>query len=119
MEEMMSTIDVNLSGLVRCSRLAFEQMKKKDSHGYIININSVAGHRPLKSSKSNVYASSKYAVTAACFTMKDELIAMKNDKIRVTVSILKNFRKFKPSFDLILEHFAWRCSNQLVRTNSR
>ena len=38
MEELKSIIDINLTGLLHCSKLAVELMKANDSEAYIINI---------------------------------------------------------------------------------
>lgn len=65
-------------------------MKKLDDYGYIININSIAGHVvPFPAdgiSRSNVYHGTKHAVTATTEILRQELVCMKNHKIRVSVS---------------------------------
>lgn len=69
-------------------------MKKSDDYGIIININSVTGHKSINFMRSedgqqgNVYYGTKHAVTATTEILRQELIAMKNNKIRVTVSLL-------------------------------
>lgn len=65
-------------------------MKKSDDYSMIININSVAGHQvPYfnEGQETNVYHGTKFAVTATTEVLRQELIALKNDKIRVSVSI--------------------------------
>lgn len=42
--ELKRTMDVNFMGAVYCTREAYKSMKKRDVHGYIININSIDGH---------------------------------------------------------------------------
>jgi len=77
-------IDTNVRGLLQCTREAYRLMKQSDDHGLIININSILGHRislPL-----NIYPASKHAVTALTETLRQELTATENNKVRVTVS---------------------------------
>lgn len=71
-------------------------MKKSDDYSMIININSVAGHKvPFFSDgqQSNVYHGTKHAVTATTEILRQELIALKNDKIRVSVRIVRFLRE--------------------------
>lgn len=85
--ELEFNVDLNFIALVRCSRLAFKSMEARDSYGYIMNINSVYGHGipPMPEAvQLGVYPSTKYAITAATEVMRNELIALKNRKVRVT-----------------------------------
>lgn len=89
-ESLKQVIDTNFTGLVLTTRQAYQLMKKSDDYGYIVNINSIVGHvLPFPTegiSKSNVYSGTKHAVTATTEILRQELICMKNDKIRVSVS---------------------------------
>ena len=91
-ESLKQIIDTNFTGLVYATRYAFRLMKKSENYGYIININSIAGHvTPFPAdgvSRSNVYHGTKHAVTATTEVLRQELVCMKNDKIRVSVSIM-------------------------------
>lgn len=87
-DELKNIVDVNLMGLVYCTRAAFESMKHRD-YGYIININSTTGHFvpfPTEDVPSyNIYAASKHGVTATNEILRQELICSEyKDKIRVT-----------------------------------
>lgn len=87
-DELKNIVDVNLMGLVYCTRAAFESMKRRD-YGYVININSITGHFvpfPTEDVASyNVYAASKYGVTATNEVLRQELTCSEyKDKIRVT-----------------------------------
>lgn len=64
-EDMKKIIDVNIKGLIACTRFAIDSMKTKDSVGRIININSVCGHYMPKFPKPtvNLYIASKKAMT--------------------------------------------------------
>jgi NADP+-dependent farnesol dehydrogenase len=87
MNKMNKILDTNVRGLTHCTREAFKLMKKSNDYGMIININSVVGHVvPFMEWSMNMYSPSKFAVTSLTKVIRDELIAMKNDKIRVTVS---------------------------------
>jgi len=85
-------INTNFTGLVHVTREAFRLMKKSNDYGYICNVNSNAGHKvpfPVDPDMShNVYNGSKHAITATSEVLRQELICMGNDKIRVTVSVL-------------------------------
>lgn len=74
-------------GMVYCARAAFNSMNKRNGYGYIININSITGHSvPFPTadvSSYNIYAGSKYAVTATTEVMRQEITCLNNKKIRV------------------------------------
>lgn len=87
MSKLTQVIDLNFTAVVRCARLALKSMEARDSHGYIININSVYGHsvaRFYDNGKLGVYPGTKYAVTATTEVMRQELINSNNKKVRVT-----------------------------------
>lgn len=88
-EKLNEVISTNFTGLVHCTREAFRSMKNSNDYGLIININSVSGHHvPFigqKEHSHNVYNPSKFAVTATTEVLRQELIYMENDKIRVSV----------------------------------
>ena len=84
---MNDILNTNVRGLVQCTREAFRLMKKSNNYGMIININSIVGHSiPFVPTATSVYPASKYAVTAICETLRQELVLAGNMKIRVTVS---------------------------------
>ena len=87
-DELKKIVDVNLMGMVYCTRAAFSSMKNRD-FGYVININSITGHFvpfPTEDVPSyNIYAASKYGVTATNEVLRQELTCSEyKDKIRVT-----------------------------------
>lgn len=85
MAKIDEVINTNLRGLIHCTKGAFQLMKKSDDYGMIINVNSIAGHRvPFSTSTFNVYPATKYAVTALSETIRHEISASENRKIRVT-----------------------------------
>ena len=85
--KLNEVINTNVNGLVQCTREAFRLIKKADDYGFIININSVLGHYiPFMQLSMNIYPPTKYAVTAVTEVLRQELILLKNDKIRVSVS---------------------------------
>lgn len=86
-KELNQVIDVNVRGLVQCTREAFRLMKKSNDYGLIININSIAGHSiPFMTFPMNLYAPTKHAVTAISEVIRQELVIAGNKKIRITVS---------------------------------
>lgn len=87
-DDLKETVDVNLMGVVYCTRAAFKSMKRQEL-GYVININSICGHFvpfPTENVPSyNIYPASKYGVTATNEMLRQELIFTEcKDKIRVT-----------------------------------
>lgn len=84
-DELNSVISTNFTGLVHCTRSAVRLIKKSNDYGMIININSVLGHGiPFSGARTNLYAPSKYAITAVSEVLRQELIVDNNKKIRVT-----------------------------------
>ncbi|XP_047538082.1 farnesol dehydrogenase-like [Vanessa atalanta] len=72
-DAVLSTLDVNLKGMIMCTRKAVSSMRKRNFNGHIVNVNSIAGHYvPFKSSL-NVYPSTKHAVTAFTTALNTEL----------------------------------------------
>lgn len=87
-DELKKIVDVNLMGLVYCTRAAFKTLKTRD-YGYIVNINSITGHFvpfPTEDVPSyNIYAASKYGVTATNEVLRQELACSEfKNKVRVT-----------------------------------
>lgn len=87
-DELRKIVEVNLMGVVYCTRAAFKSMKNRD-FGYIVNINSTVGHFvpcPTEDVGSyNTYAASKHGVTATNEVLRQELICSEyKNRIRVT-----------------------------------
>ncbi|XP_063709247.1 farnesol dehydrogenase-like [Culicoides brevitarsis] len=87
-DEVIATINTNLTGLVLCSRKAVRLMEKNDEPGYLININSVAGmlsaSNTLAEMGTNVYAGTKHAAANITEILRIELAAKSHNKIRVS-----------------------------------
>ena len=60
LEDWKDMFDVNVHGLMYCTRVVVPQMKKMDQ-GHIVNISSIAGLNPVKNMSG--YAATKHAVT--------------------------------------------------------
>lgn len=84
----MQIINTNFTGLVQVTRQAWQLIKKTDDYGMIVNINSIVGYItpfPMSGgSSANVYPGSKHAVRATSEILRQELVCMKNNKIRVS-----------------------------------
>jgi NADP-dependent 3-hydroxy acid dehydrogenase YdfG len=78
-EDWRQMIDVNLMGLLYCTRAAVPHLKRAGG-GHIVNISSVAGRLAFPSGA--VYTATKFAVVGFSEALRREHIA---DKIRVTV----------------------------------
>ncbi|GJQ80409.1 hypothetical protein Trydic_g12268 [Trypoxylus dichotomus] len=76
-------IDTNVIGVAIASREAIRIMNENSIDGYIININSVAGHVIIDIPNINVYSASKFALTSMTETLRFELARLKSN-IRVT-----------------------------------
>lgn len=86
------TLDINILGLVFCTREAYQSMKSRGVAGHIIHINSFAGHGVpflLGSPSLNIYPPSKYAVTAIAEVHRQEFLADAS-KVKVTVNTCVN-----------------------------
>lgn len=90
-EDIIGTINTNLTGMVLCSRKACKFMEKGGEPGYLININSVAGKLSasvtLAEFGTNVYAGTKHAAANVTDILRIELTSKPNNKIRVSVCI--------------------------------
>ncbi|KAJ8713053.1 hypothetical protein PYW08_008357 [Mythimna loreyi] len=82
-DQIIKTIDVNLTGMILCTRHAVASMKLHGIDGHIININSIAGHYIPWADNMNVYATTKHGVSAFTASLNNELAAFHN-KIKTT-----------------------------------
>ncbi|XP_062565654.1 farnesol dehydrogenase-like [Armigeres subalbatus] len=87
-QHIRETWETNVMGLVVCTREAYQSMKRRSEGGHVININSVVGHSLPYSvealiSSYNMYAPSKYAVTAITEVTRQELL---NEKSNVKIT---------------------------------
>ncbi|KAJ8711390.1 hypothetical protein PYW07_008632 [Mythimna separata] len=81
--QIIKTVDVNVTGMILCTRHAVAAMKVHGIDGHIININSIAGHYIPWADNMNVYATTKHAVTAFTASLNTELAAFQH-KIKTT-----------------------------------
>lgn len=77
-------LDLNVLSLCITTREAVKYMTKNEINGHIIHINSIYGHKTPSFVGLNVYAASKYAVTALTEELRNELKSI-SSKIKVTV----------------------------------
>lgn len=78
-------VDINILGVVLCTREAVHIMKKHNINGHIILINNIDGHKvPYMLPSLNIYPATKYAVTALTEVLQDEF-QMEGTKIEITV----------------------------------
>lgn len=83
-ENMERSISVNIFGLIACTRLAIESMRKKGG-GLIVNINSICGHYMPNFAEPilNIYVVAKRVMTFLNRLIRNEL-KTSDSKIRVT-----------------------------------
>ncbi|GAB0092770.1 farnesol dehydrogenase-like [Sergentomyia squamirostris] len=85
-ELIREIIDTNVLGLVFCTREAYKSMTKHERNSHVVHINSVVGHNlitNLEFPSSNMYAPSKFAVTAITEIHRQEFIRSKHH-VKVT-----------------------------------
>ena len=86
-------LDTNVMGVVLCTREAFKSMKKRSVDGHIVIINSIIGHKvPYFGGElpcTNMYPSSKFAVTAMTEVLRQELQMEGTKRTKITVLYLK------------------------------
>lgn len=63
-----------------------KDMRENQVDGHIVHLNSTVGHKIVNIPDMNVYAASKYAVTALTETLRNELNGI-GSKIKITVGI--------------------------------
>ncbi|KAH8397951.1 hypothetical protein KR222_007064 [Zaprionus bogoriensis] len=84
--DLRAVLDTNLMGVAWCTREAFLSLQRRQvDDGHVLIINSVAGHRiPIVPNVNlNMYAPSKYAVTALTEVLRQEFLA-KGTKTKIT-----------------------------------
>ncbi|QLD85874.1 SDR family oxidoreductase [Natronomonas halophila] len=69
-DEWEHTMDVNVTGILRCVKHASPHLRESD-HGSVVNISSITGKRPLEG--RTPYAASKMAVIGVTRTLAFEL----------------------------------------------
>ncbi|MFY4775878.1 SDR family NAD(P)-dependent oxidoreductase [Metabacillus sp. RGM 3146] len=70
LEEMKNMFEVNVFGLIACTKMVLPAMKKQKA-GHIINIASIAGK--MATPKSSLYSSTKHAVLGFTDSLRMEL----------------------------------------------
>lgn len=74
--EIQATLDVHVTGVVWCTREAYQSMKSRNVSGHIVMINSISGHSipyTVGQFSLNIHPSAKYAVTAMTEVLRQEL----------------------------------------------
>jgi len=82
-EQLNEVININFTGLVHTTRVAFRLMKAADDNGIIINVGSIYDNMIKFPNTSSIYPATKYAVRSLTEIIRQELIVADNDKIRV------------------------------------
>ncbi|XP_055843422.1 farnesol dehydrogenase-like [Episyrphus balteatus] len=73
---MDEVLNINVKGLIYCTQAAYKSMKGRNFDGHIVHINSIAGHNVPQTRPGlsyNIYAPTKFAVTAINEVMRNEL----------------------------------------------
>lgn len=84
-DKLNSVMNTNVMGLVNATRAAVRLIKKSNDYGMVINVGSIGGHTVFfRPNSLNLYAPSKFAVTAISEVLRQELILQDNLKIRIS-----------------------------------
>lgn len=83
-EKINSTIDINFKGTVHCAREAIRLIRKSKDYGMLINIGSMFGNVIPFPMVGNVYSATKFAVRAFSEIVRQEMIVLGDEKIRVS-----------------------------------
>lgn len=115
-QDLLDVMDTNFSGYIFCIKAAYRMMKKYDSAGHIVNLNSVFGHMPLGTASLrmaplfNLYPTSKHALVALVETIRDELNYLQIKKIKISVDIIMNYINY-----ILTNNFFFLISSVSVR----
>lgn len=81
--DFKKVVDVNISALIACTRLAAGSMIQRNARGHIININDLCAYQIPEDSKKNVFIASKAAITSVNEILRHEFRYLKAN-IKVT-----------------------------------
>ncbi|KAH8306851.1 hypothetical protein KR018_008049 [Drosophila ironensis] len=87
-DHLQQTLNVNLMGVVHCTRRAFRSMQQREVAGHIVLMNSLTGEHIIAPPEEqlqtlNMYPLTKHAITALLEVLRQELHGFKT-KIKVT-----------------------------------
>ncbi|EDW75167.2 uncharacterized protein Dwil_GK20029 [Drosophila willistoni] len=88
MEQLQRVLQVNLMGMIECSRRAFHSMKSREVPGHIVLINSLTGRNIIYPPGEelqclNMYPITKHGVTALLEILRQEMRGLKT-QVKVT-----------------------------------
>ncbi|EDV43756.1 uncharacterized protein Dana_GF16364 [Drosophila ananassae] len=87
--DMRDILDTNVLGFVWCTREIFQSQEKRNvTDGHVVVINSVVGHKIPRGSglSTNLYAPSKFAVTALVEVLRQEFLQKKTQTKITSIS---------------------------------
>lgn len=86
-DAIKNVLNLNLVGLIDCTKLGYELIQKSNDYGHIVNISSVVAHKipvqPEGLTTLNVYPATKHAVLALSEVLRQELSFL-NQKVRIS-----------------------------------
>ncbi|KAH8277051.1 hypothetical protein KR026_004343 [Drosophila bipectinata] len=87
--DMRAVLDTNVLGFVWCTREVFRSQEKRNvTDGHVVVINSIAGHNVhmVPGLSTNMYAPSKFAVTALVEVLRQEFLQKKTQTKITSIS---------------------------------
>lgn len=87
--KLKEVIDVNVMGVIWCTRECYNRMRSNNLEGHIVMINSIAGHQVLNFMgilpSFNIYPATKFAISSIVETLRMEFGGHQS-KVKITVS---------------------------------
>lgn len=111
---LKEVIDVNVMGVVWCTREVYNRMRTNNLEGHIIVINSIAGHQVLNFMgllpSFNIYPATKFAISSIVETLRMEFGGHQS-KVKITVSYSYSYIILR-SLDVVgypSHEVIWKC----------
>lgn len=114
LEKLHHVLQVNLMGVIYCSRRAFRSMQERGVAGHVVLINSLTGHHVIHPPSEdlqqlNMNPLTKHGISALLEVMRQELNGLKT-QIKVTVSSSSSSTPLSLSLPLLILRHVCRAS---------
>jgi NADP-dependent 3-hydroxy acid dehydrogenase YdfG len=100
LEDFRKVVDVNIYGLIACTRLAATSMIDRKTRGHIININDLCVYQIPENPKKNVFIATKCAITSVTEILRIELRYLKANVKVTNIACGEQGREDEPSINI-------------------